>query len=70
MAKPKVNSKLVELADAIEPQNPVLSGDDKRYLRGLKRRGYSEQQIFEIVRKAGLAIPADFFKPREQKVAQ
>lgn len=70
MAKPKINEKLLALVEEVEPANPVLSGEDKRYLRGLKRRGYSEQQIFDIVKKAGLAMPPDFFKPRQPRATQ
>lgn len=62
MAKAKVNEALKKELDAMTPANPVLSSADKAYLRGLMRRGFSEQQIRSAVQKVGMEIPANFFE--------
>ena len=59
------------LINSTTPETPVLSSKEKTYFKGLKRRGYSEQQISEFVKKAGYLVPSDFFlvKPKKPKAA-
>jgi hypothetical protein len=46
-----------------------LVGKERTYYKGLKRRGFSEQQIGEFIKKAGYPIPADLWvvKAKKQK---
>lgn len=53
-----VNNKLLEAAAATPPANPALTGPDRAFLRGLKRRGYTEQEIIALGSKAGLKVTA------------
>ena len=53
MAKAKVNPKLIEAAEATPPKNPAASAADRTYLRGLRRRGYTEEEIKVVAHKAG-----------------
>lgn len=71
MAKSKVavNEKLASVFAEVQPANPAPSSTDKAYLRGLKKRGYTEQEIIQIAAKAGFKITADLFvvKPKKPK---
>ena len=62
-----VNSKLLEAAAATPPTNPALTGSDRAFLRGLTRRGYTEQEIIALGRKAGLNVTAADLVPRGRK---
>ena len=62
--KTPVNSKLLEVAEAATPENPALSSADKAYLRGLRRRGFTQQEIQAVAQKAGFQVPVDLFAPR------
>ena len=66
MAKTKVNPKLVEAAEATPPKNPAASAADRTYLRGLRRRGYTEEEIKVVANKAGLAMPPDLFVSKKK----
>lgn len=73
MAKARlvVNDKLIAAADSTPAKNPAPSSADKAYLRGLKRRGYTEQEIRVICQKAGLGeLPVDFFVPKKKALLQ
>jgi hypothetical protein len=67
--KAKVSERLVAATEATPPKNPAPSGADKAYLRGLKRRGYTEDEIRGVAAKAGMQLPADFFVPKKKKPA-
>ncbi len=67
MAKQKINEALIQAVEENPPKNPALSSSDKAYLRGLKRRGYTEQEITAIVEKAGMTMPENFFVPKKKK---
>jgi hypothetical protein len=64
--KAPVNSKLLEAVTATPPQNPALTGPDRVFLRGLKRRGYTEFEIIAIGKKAGMTVTADDLKPKKK----
>lgn len=74
MAKAKrfvPDASLLEIVNAVKPATPIMTGPEKTYFKGLKRRGYSEQQIGEFIKKAGYQVPADFWvvKPKKPKAA-
>ena len=69
MAKQKVNPKLAEAFEAVQPKNPALSSADKTYLRGLRRRGFTEVEIMDIAGKAGMQVPADLFAQKTKNLA-
>ena len=75
MAKAKKFTPPAEMLEAInstKPATPVLVGTERTYYKGLKRRGYSEQQIGEFIKKAGYPVPADLFivKPKKTVATQ
>jgi hypothetical protein len=65
--KTPVNSKLLEVVAATPPANPAPTGPDLVFLRGLIRRGYTEQEITSIAHKAGMKIDAGFFAKAAEK---
>lgn len=65
--KAPVNSKLLEVVTATPPASPALTGADRVFLRGLKRRGYTELEIIAIGEKAGMTVTSDDLKPKEKK---
>jgi len=62
---------VLALINSTKPATPILQGKEKTYYKGLKRRGFSEQQIGEFIKKAGYSVPADLFvvKPKKPKTA-
>lgn len=52
---------MLEAINSTKPATPVLVGAERTYYKGLKRRGYSEQQINEFIKKAGYPVPADLW---------
>lgn len=72
MAKAKKfvpDASLLEIVNAVKPATPVMTGPEKTYFKGLKRRGYSEQQIGEFIKKAGYPVPADLWVVKAKKPA-
>lgn len=72
MAKAKKftpSSDLLEVINSTKPASPVLLGPERTYYKGLKRRGYSEQQIGEFIKKAGYPVPADLWVVKAKKPA-
>ena len=70
MAKSKQfvpDQSILDLVTSTKPANPILSTKEKTYFKGLKRRGYSEQQINEFIKKAGYQVSADFWVVKEKK---
>lgn len=72
MAKSKIAAAetLTTLFVDAPPANPAPSAADKVFLRGLKKRGYTEQEIISIAAKGGYQITPDLFviKPRKAKL--
>ena len=62
----KPNQKLLEAFKNTRPANPALSAADKRYLRGLRRQGYTQEEIKSIAGKSGFEVPADLFATKRQ----
>jgi hypothetical protein len=64
-----VDPKLAEVFQAAPPANPSPTSADKNYLRGLKKRGYTEEEIIRIAAKAGYVITPALFviKPKKPK---
>jgi len=62
--KTPINAKLLEAVTATPPTNPALTGADRTFLRGLKRRGYTEAEIIAIGKKAGMTFTSDDLKPK------
>lgn len=67
--QPQIASALTNAFASVQPANPALSRADKSYLRGLTKRGFTQEEIAEIAQKAGFKIPADLFitKPKTAK---
>ena len=66
--KTPVNAKLLEVVVATPPASPALTGADRVFLRGLKRRGYTEQEIILIGTKAGVKVTPEDLKPKAKEV--
>jgi SOS response regulatory protein OraA/RecX len=65
MATSKENQPAQGLIAAFEkrsPANPALTSSDKTYLRGLRRKGYTQEEIKTIASDAGFAVPDDLFE--------
>lgn len=60
--KAQVNEKLLEVVASTPPKNPALTGADRTFLRGLKRRGYTNEEIKGIGIKAGLNVKDEDLK--------
>lgn len=58
---------VLEAINSTKPATPVLVGAERTYYKNLKRRGYSEQQIGEFIKKAGYPVPADLWLVKEKK---
>lgn len=74
MAKQKQfapSDDVLAFINSTKPDTPILQAKEKTYYKGLKRRGFSEQQIGEFIKKAGYSVPADLFliKLKKPKVA-
>lgn len=59
--KPPVNEKLESVFSATPPANPAPTAADKKFLIGLKKRGYTEDEIILIAGKAGFQIKPELF---------
>jgi hypothetical protein len=73
MAKTKrfvPDASLLEIVNSVKPETPVMTGPEKTYFKGLKRRGYSEQQISDFIKKAGFTVPANFWVVKKKAVVQ
>jgi len=58
---------VLEAINSTKPATPVLVGAERTYYKNLKRRGYSEQQIGEFIKKAGYPVPADLWTAKAKK---
>lgn len=67
--KQPVAAKLAEAFQSTPPTHPALSSSDKTYLKGLTKRGYTEDEIIDIAKKAGFLVPTDLFVTK-QKIAK
>lgn len=72
MATKKImaNAKLVDAGTEAIPINPALTWADRAYLRGLKRRGFTEAEIIGIGKKAGFTVTPDDLKPKAKVVTK
>jgi hypothetical protein len=62
MAKAKripLNEALAKVASEAKPANPIASSTDKAYLKGLKRRGFTDAELIALAAKAGLLVTAE-----------
>lgn len=64
--KQTVNEALVKAFENAKPANPALSSADKTYLRGLRRRGFTMEEIQNVAAKAGFEVPADLFESKKK----
>jgi hypothetical protein len=60
---------MLEAINSTKPATPVLVGSERTYYKGLKRRGYSEQQINDFIKKAGYPVPADLWTVKAKNPA-
>jgi hypothetical protein len=58
---------MLAIINATKPATPILMGKERTYYKGLKRRGFSEQQINEFIKKAGYPVPADLWTAKAKK---
>lgn len=65
--KTPVNENLAKAFESVKPANPALSSADKTYIRGLRRRGFTQIEIQDVAKKAGFIVPPDLFEPRKKK---
>ena len=59
--KQVVNADLAKAFESVQPANPALTSADKTYLRGHRRRGFTQSEIQAIAEKAGFVVPANLF---------
>lgn len=64
--KQTVNADLAKAFESAQPANPALTSADKTYLRGLRRRGFTQSEIQEIAQKAGFVVPANLFETKKK----
>lgn len=64
--KVAVNEALMKAFENAKPKNPALTGADKAFLRGLKRRGFTLEEIKVIAADAGFLVPDDLFEARKK----
>jgi hypothetical protein len=70
MAKAKQftpSEEVLALINLTKPASPVMIFKEKVYFKGLKRRGFSEEQISTLINKAGYKVPANFFVTKQRK---
>lgn len=70
MAKAKQftpSEEVLALINLTKPASPVMTFKEKVYFKGLKRRGFSEEQISTFINKAGYKVPANFFVTKQRK---
>jgi hypothetical protein len=65
----QVNAKLASVFAEVQPANPAPSSTDKAYLRGLKKRGFTDAEIIQVAAKAGFKITADMLVVKPKKLA-
>lgn len=58
---------MLALINSTKPATPILQGKERTYYKSLKRRGFSEAQIGEFIKKAGYPVPADLFIVKAKK---
>lgn len=64
--KVSVNESLLKAFENAKPKNPALTGADKAFLRGLKRRGFTLQEIKAVAAEAGFVVPDDLFETKKK----
>lgn len=64
--KIQVNEGLVKAFENAKPANPALTSADRTYLRGLRRRGFTQEEIKQIANNAGFQVPADLFESKKK----
>lgn len=62
-----INKQLLDAFSKAEPKNPSLTTQDKTYLRGLRRQGFTQEEITSIANKSGFQVPADLFSQKTKK---
>lgn len=65
--KAAVNEALMKAFENAKPKNPALTGADKAFLRGLKRRGFTLEEIQNVAAQAGFEVPADLFDTKKKQ---
>jgi hypothetical protein len=71
MAKTKrtlvpVNDSLVEIFTNARPKNPAVSEADKRYLRTLKKRGFTDEELITLAKEAGLIVTTEMLQAKQR----
>lgn len=61
------DESIIDFLKMMKPANPLMSVSEKRYFKNLKKRGYSEEQIKQVIVKSGYSVPADFFLVKTRK---
>lgn len=64
--KIQVNEGLVKAFENAKPANPALTSADRTYLRGLRRRGFTQDEIKNVAKEAGFVVPTDLFEQKKK----
>ena len=67
--KTQVNDGLLKAFENAKPANPALTSADKTYLRGLRRRVFTQEEIKKVANEAGFEVPADLFEQKKKAPA-
>lgn len=67
--KTQVNDGLLKAFENAKPANPALTSADKTYLRGLRRRGFTQEEIKKVANEAGFEVPTDLFEQKKKAPA-
>jgi SOS response regulatory protein OraA/RecX len=67
--KVHVNEGLMKAFENAKPANPALTSADKTYLRGLRRRGFTQDEIQKVAKDAGFVVPPDLFEQKKKAPA-
>lgn len=65
-ARAIVNDSLVEVFANAKPKNPAVSEADKRYLRSLKKRGFTDEELITLAKGAGLIVTTEMLQVKQR----
>ena len=64
--KVAVNERLAMAFEKAKPANPALSSADKTFLRGMRRRGFTLEEIQKVAADAGFEVPENLFDTKKK----
>jgi hypothetical protein len=63
----KANKLLIDAFKDATPKTPAITGADRVYLRGLTRRGFTNDEILAIASKTGMKVTLADLTPKAKK---